>query len=284
MTIPADVRHLRHPWERPVFIASAAANVLLGVAAVVIVLLGADWIAGHPLLARYIDRIRIIAVVAVLAAPAVHLLRRTRRVAFLGNSVRLSEEQMPEIHAILRHHCQRLGMSDVPELYLSGTAERCEAFSGGGHDYIVLGGPILEVPAGDARRDALAFALGAALGAIRLGHTRWVEEALLTYTVRAPVVRAPLLAVRTFSRDRYGALLAPEGLRGLLLSASGGNVLPEVDLDAYVRQVREFRGGLVWMATLWRDAPHISARVRALLDAGLLTRPVDRSQTHARSA
>jgi hypothetical protein len=267
---------LRHPWERRIYAVSVVVNVLLAAASVVVVLLGADWLTGHPFIAQHIDQIRLLAVAAILALPAAAVLRGTRRIGFLGNAVRMSHGQFPEIRATLARHCERLGMVNVPEFFLTGDLDRCHAFSAWGRDFIVVGGPLLEVPDPGVRRDGLAFALGAALGSIRLGHTRWWDDVLLAYVERVPVLGAPLAAVRTFSCDRYGAFLAPEGLVGLVVEASGGDMLPEVALEAYVRDASRFdlANPWVWVAGLWRSRPHVSGRVRRLLEAGLLTPPV----------
>jgi len=267
---------LRHPWERRVYAASVVVNVLVAAASVGVILLGAEWLGGHPFVAQHIDRIRLVAVAAILALPAAAVLRGTRRISFLGNAVRVSRGQFPEIQATLARHCERLGMVDVPEFFLAGDLDRCHAFSAWRRHYIVVGGPLLEVPDPGVRRDGLAFALGSALGSIRLGHTRWWDDVLLAYVERVPILGAPLAAVRTFSCDRYGAFLAPEGLVGLVVEASGGDMLPEVALEPYVRDARHFdlTNPWVWVAAVWRSRPHVSGRVRRLLEAGLLTPPV----------
>jgi hypothetical protein len=267
---------LRHPWERRIYAVSVVVNVLLAAASVVVVLLGADWLTTHPFIAQHIDQIRLLAVAAILALPAAAVLRGTRRTAFLGNAVPVSHAQFPELQGILTRHCERLGVVDMPELFMAGGLDRCHAFSTWGRDFIVVGGPLLEVPDPGVRRDGLAFALGAALGSIRLGHTRWWDDVLLAYVERVPILGAPLAAVRTFSCDRYGAFLAPEGLVGLVVEASGGDMLPEVALDVYAREASHFdlANPWVWVAAVWRSRPHVSGRLRRLLNAGLFTAPV----------
>jgi hypothetical protein len=262
---------LRHPWERRVYAVSVVVNVLLAAASVGVVLLGAEWLSTHPFIAQHIDQIRLLAVAAILALPAAAILRGTRRTTFLGNAVPVSRAQFPELQATLDRHCERLGRANVPELFLARGLERCHALSAWGRDYIVVGGPLLEVPDPGVRRDGLAFALGAALGSIRLGHTQWWDDVLLAYVERVPILGAPLAAVRTFSCDRYGAFLAPEGFVGLVVEASGGDMLPEVALDVYAREASHFdlANPWVWVAAVWRSRPHVSGRLRRLLNAGL---------------
>lgn len=267
-----DEARLRHPLERPIFVASAAVNVGLAAAAIVVVLLGAEWLADHPVLERHIETVRLAALAALLSVPAAHVLRRTRRVLYLGNSVRLSAQQLPDVHAVLEAHCARLGIAPVPELYLCralGAGEPARAFSGLDRDYVVLGTTLFEIPGGPGR-DVIGFTLGRALGSLRLAHTRWWDEALLLLVTRIPGLRSPLRAVRTYSCDRYGAALAPDGIRGLILEAAGPDALPDVNVAAYYRQAEALPSG-IWgmLAPFSRDTPYVSMRVRALHDAGL---------------
>ena len=266
-----DESRLRHPLERPIFVASAALSVALAASAVVVVLLGAEWLKEHPVLESHIDKVRLAALAAVAAVPAAHLLRRARRVLYLGNSVRLSAEQVPRVHAVLEAHCARLGIAPAPELYLCRTLTGgpARAFSGLDRDYVVLGTTLFEIPGGPGP-DVIAFTLGRALGSIRLGHTRWWDETLLLFVTRIPVLRTPIRAVRTLSCDRYGAALAPGGLRGLILAAAGPDALPDVNVAAYRRQAEAFPSGVMGvLGAVSNDTPHVSARVRALYDAGL---------------
>lgn len=266
-----DESRLRHPLERPIFVASAALSVGLAAAAVIVALLGAEWLKAHPVLETHKGTVRLAAVAAVGVVPAAHLLRRLRGIMYLGNSVRLSPEQLPGVHAVLEAHCARLGIAPLPALYLcrSLTGGAVRAFSGLDRDYVVLGTTLFEIPGGPGQ-DVIGFTLGRALGSIRLGHTRWWDEALLFFVARVPGLRNPIRAVRTYSCDRYGAALAPDGIRGLILEAAGPDALPAVNVAAYRRQAEAFPPG-VWggLIRFCQDPPHVSARIEALHGAGL---------------
>jgi hypothetical protein len=90
----------------------------------------------------------------------------------------------------------------------------------------------------------------------------------LAYLKRIPVLRLPLATVQTFSRDRHAALLAPDGIRGLILQASGGDLLDHVSIAVYLRQVMEGPSPCSWLAALGRSGPHVSNRVRTLYRTG----------------
>jgi hypothetical protein len=115
-----------------------------------------------------------------------------------------------------------------------------------------------------------AFWLGREIGRLRLGHASWATEFLLAYVAKTPYLANPLRRVFTYSEDRYGAFLAPEGLPGLIGVASGRRMLLEVNASDYLKQVR-LHGG-VWdrLAGLTEAEPTISDRIKALFDADLL--------------
>jgi hypothetical protein len=211
-----------------------------------------------------------VAVAAVVSVPALVLLRNTRHAGVRGNSIRLSAGQIPEIYDVLRRHCRRLGMASVPELYLSDDAisDSSQAYSAWHCHYIVLGTDYLQ-PDLERVREVFTFQLARELGRIRLSHTQWWDEMLIAYVVKIPYLRNVLLHLRTFSNDRYGAFLAPEGLPGLLALASGRRMLPSVNVPDFVRQAREFRGGWARLSELLEARPHVLSRVTALYEAGL---------------
>src|SRR5262249_52195612 len=205
------------------------------------------------ILGHRIEELRALAITAVFAAPAIFFVRNLRRASIRGGSVRLSQNQFPEIHEVLVRYCGRLGMTRTPRLYLTDDEIKrdAQAFSSWDGDYIALATKYVDRDS----HDVVAFLLARELGALRLGHTRWWNEALLAYVVRIPILRRPLRRVRAFSRDRYAAFLAPDGLRGLLIVASGRRLLPNVNIPAWLEQVHEYKGFWAWLSDDLRETP-----------------------------
>jgi hypothetical protein len=262
---------LRHPWEKTIFVVSVVLNVALMVGAVIMVKTAHDWLKDYPFIAKNTKQIQALAIAAIFALPAIALIRNNRRGFIRGNAVRLSNDQIPEIFNILEGHCKKLGMDYVPELYVSDGAihEPVQAFSTWKHDFIVITRHFLERKPGRIP-DVLAFMLGRELGRIRLGHTKWWYEMILAYVIKIPYLRNPMTHVQTLSHDRYGAFLAPGGIRGLAVQACGRRMLQSMNLEDYLRQVREYGGFWEMLANMTKSRPHISYRIRALLNAGLL--------------
>ena len=116
------------------------------------------------------------------------------------------------------------------------------------------------------------FEIARELGRIRLGHTHWLHELLVAYIVKLPLLRNPLLHADTYAYDRYAAWLAPDSMRGLTVYASGRPLFKLIDLPAFIEQADSTRGFWPWMSNLTRSEPHVTFRLRALLDAGLFRR------------
>jgi len=188
-----EERNLRHPQDRLVFIASVALNLALMAGAVYLVASGPDWLKSHPYLRKPVEHIRTLAIIAIFALPLAVLVRNERRVEIRGNSIRLSTDQFGAIYDLIESQCRKLGVTVVPEVYLtnSGIREPAKAFSTWKRDYIVLSQSIVD-PNLQASGDALAFILGRELGRIRLGYTNLWTEILLTYVLRIPYLNIPI--------------------------------------------------------------------------------------------
>jgi hypothetical protein len=264
-------RRLRHPSERLIFSISVLLNVAVLVAGVAAISSGHEWLARHPRVAKHVDEIRAAAIAALLAPFVLTFTRNRGLAAVRANSVRLSRTQIPEIYDDFERMCTTLGLSRVPELYVSESAVNppAESHSAWHVDYVVLDDRYLQADLA-AVRDVYRFFLARELGRIHLGHTAWLDDLLLAYVIRVPFLRNPLMHVRTYSHDRYAAYLAPDSLRGLVVQAAGRRVLGHVDLDAFVRQALEVRGWWARAASMMTGLPRVAYRIQQLERAGLL--------------
>lgn len=269
-----DESSLRHPLEMPIFIASVLLNFLLMAVAIVLVFHTPTWVKTHPILGKEVNLLRFLAFTALVGIPLLVLRRNQREAAIRGNSVHLSEEQFPAIYKILVGHCRRLGMRDVPELFLtgSGIAPFSNAYSSWNEDYIILHATLLGANV-QAALDIAEFTLAHELGAIRLQHNRVWNEMLLTYVSAIKWLRVPLNRVRTYSCDRYGATLAPTGFRGLLIHAAGIRLMDQVNIEEYLQQAVRYGGFWSHLNTFVEGKPEVMARIRQLRAAGFRYTP-----------
>lgn len=215
-----------------------------------------------------------LAVVAFLAPNVIGFARGLRRGHVVGNSIQLSERQIPAIHSILARHAERLAMP-VPELFLSETALKvnAEAFSAFRSDYILLSPHFLERKPKKSRA-VISFMLGREIGRIRLGYTSVRHDVGFFYVKRIPLLRNVLFHAKTRAADRFGAWLEPDGLEGLMVVASGRRMLQSVGWKEFVREVERRPGIWTRFANVLSPTPSLADRARRLLRTGLLVLPM----------
>jgi hypothetical protein len=276
---PIDESVLRDPLERPVFIVSVIGNFVLMAIAIALIFYQPAWVKAHPVIGKDISFLRVLAISALIGIPLLVLNRNRREASIRGNSVRLSKHQFPEVYAVFRGHCERLGMTEIPELFITtSTIEPfSQAFSSWRENYIVLHQVLFDI---DDRKtmDVVSFVLAHELGAVRLNQTAVWNEMLLTYVSAIKWFRNPLERVRTYSRDRYGAALSPTGFRGLLINAVGRRLMEHVDIDDYLSQQRRY-GGFWSAANMFFEAkPQVFTRLARLREAGYRYVPRDQPE------
>jgi len=260
---------LRRRSDVIVYLVTVLVNLALFVLAILLIEHGSAWLDQYPRLAKRAQDVRALAFAALAAPPVLVFLRHRRRANAVGNGVRLSPTQYPDLYNTLLRYCERLGHREIPALYIAEQAKGyAEAFAAWREEYIVIRPVYLIAPLEEVR-PIYEFWIGRELGRIRLGHTRWWEELLVAYVVKLPLLRNPLMHARTYAYDRYGAYLAPDSIRGLVVFASGRQTLKVVNVQEFIAQSRANRGFWPWLSNLSRSEPHVTFRVRALIDAGL---------------
>lgn len=260
---------LRHSAELPYFVAAVTLNFLLLGLAIALITHPPAWDRSHPIIGKEIGLLRLLAITATIGIPGAVIIRNRRRALVIGNSVRLSNTQFPEIYAVLEDLCRRIGMHQIPELYLTdSTVEALSAaFSSWHKNYIVLHQVMLDVDYTKSL-DVVGFAIGRQLGAIRLNHTAWWNDMLLTYVSTLKWLVYPLHRVRVYSCDRYGAHLAPTGFRGLLIYATGRRLMQSVNINDYLEQANQYEGTWPKIALLTERTPPVFLRLLELQRAG----------------
>lgn len=271
---------LRCPGERAALALCVASNFLVLGLAVMIVVAGTAWLGRHPVLAESAGAIRTVLLAALLAAPTTAVLRNVTFAAARGNGVRVGPDQFPELHAQLLAACRKLGVREIPELYVSREVETGVAVAHtiwGGRAVVVVNAELMDENWREGL-DWLGFAIAGAVGSIRLGHTGAWVELLTVYSRRIPGLRSPVLVHWARSRDRCAAYVVPHGIRGLIVEAVGNHALPAVDVRAFIEQTEDAPSLWDALATRLRRRPLIVARARALYQDGLFDRGRDRER------
>jgi hypothetical protein len=266
-----DPEAFRHPFERRTTLIVAVLGAALSLTLLSLLLWGTELLETIPFLRLYSTEAKVVLIAAFTTPLVATYARRRRRMLAQEESIRVSAAQLPEVFAKLEAHAARAGIP-VPELYVSEVIERTTTFTWQGHTCIVLCTNELTNDS-ESFEDALDFSLAREVGAICLGYAATERELLESFVSPFPFLKAPLMHMRTYSCDRYGAFLAPCALTALLSEASGERLRSRVNADAYFRQLdRTTKRGLLWsLLPLVRMKIPLAHRVRELRRAGLLS-------------
>jgi Zn-dependent protease with chaperone function len=187
------------------------------------------------------------------------------RQAYLGSSVKLSEEQLPQVWREHARAYATLDMQEVPDLYLTQYPLPNAMAIGAKRPIVVVHSELVALLGAPERRAVLAHEAAHILADHQLYRTALYILMLLTHSSRLPL---PLAPVRTalleweraaeLSADRAAALVTrdPLAVCNTLMCLAGGAMVEELDLDAFMRQGLEYTeggGGLERLTRLMID-------------------------------
>src|ERR1700678_4069 len=181
--------------------------------------------------------------------------QRALRLIFLASSVKVSEQQFPHIHEMLRDACYVLDLEKVPELYVVQQPLVNAMAVGLNEPFIVLNSGLVDL----LDPEELRAVIGHEVGHILSGHAVYSTMLMILIMLAARIAWMPIgyLGLRgiiwgleewsrkaELSCDRAG-LLACQDLdasRRVLMKLAGGSRLAEMNADAFPDQAREDDG------------------------------------------
>ncbi len=248
-------RHLVNSRERILYAAMVVASLLVYSALVLVGLLKPE--AGVPILTYGL----IFSLVGLFAHGLA--LGRVR-----GNAVRVSEKQFPQLHRLAVAHSRKLGLKQVPTVYVMESGGLLNAFATrfSGRDFVIVYSDVLELALAQGEA-AVSFIVGHELAHVWRGHLkhRW-----LTLPGRImPYLGTAYSRACEYTCDRIGAYCQPEGaISGLLALAAGKQLHAHVDVKEYAAQAVSDQSFWIRRAELMSSHPLLPKRVAALLKAG----------------
>ena len=175
---------------------------------------------------------------------------RAIRQSYLGNSIKVSERQLPELWSSYRGVHRILDMPGDYDLYVTSTLNWNAVTIGSRQPMIVVGANLLNQLGPGEQRGVIAHELGHILS----DHVLYITalQILLTAGGSMPMIGLPLMPVRAvllewiraaeLSCDRAATLAVrdPQIICRTLMVVAGGVTADRLDLDAFMAQAMDY--------------------------------------------
>ena len=174
------------------------------------------------------------------------------RLAFLANSVRVSERQFPRVQSLYKDVLQTLDAPEDYPLFVSQTPIVNAGAYGMDEPFIILNSGTVKL----LDDEQLSYVMGHEVGHIMSDHVLYrtmtvllIQLAGMGFPIVGLAARAILVALLEWSRkselssDRAGLLSVqnPQGVMHTMLKMAGGGDDDEMNLDEFIMQAEEYR-------------------------------------------
>lgn len=196
-------------------------------------------------------------------------------IAYLrSEAIRVSERQLPELHATFAEVCRQLGVNHPPALYVLQAGGMLNAFATrfSGRDFVVVYSDFLEALGPSSPE--MKFILGHELGHIKSRHI--LKRIFLAPGLFFPLAGPAYRRAWESSCDRYGAFAAQDvdgSVRAMMILGGGRQHGPVLNATTFADQLTEERGFFVSLHELTSTYPTLSRRVTDLLALGTGAEP-----------
>ncbi|MCX6119296.1 MAG: M48 family metallopeptidase [Proteobacteria bacterium] len=196
----------------------------------------------------------------------VYLFAQSAFISYIrGTGAKISTSQFPELHKLVIQTTQKLGLSEVPEVYLLHGHGIFNAFATRflGRNFVVLYSDIV-----DALKDnpnAVKFYIGHEIGHIHREHLKWMGFLLPSRLV--PFLYSAYSRAREYTCDRYGfhsCDQSNDAIHALAVLSVGAHYGNQMNVDAYIEQVAYTPGFFMSFHEYLSSYPWLVKRVAAL--------------------
>ena len=207
-----------------------------------------------------------IALIYILIGYLIYLFAHSAFITQLkGTGVRVTESQYPDLYRRLNSCCEKVGLSEIPEMYLLRTDFfNALATRFLGRHFIVLFTDVVD--ALDTHPGALDFYIGHEIGHIHRKHLRW--NAILFPALILPVLGTAYTRTEEYTCDRYGAVCCESeaDIRVAIAAIAAGNSrCKSINSDVYLEQIAATNGFWMSFNELTSDYPWLTKRMASAL-------------------
>lgn len=251
--VTQKVSSLRHPKEEAFFILGAVVG---GIAWLLII-----WL------------VILFFWLAIPIAIFLWILDQSFRAKLLGNSIRVSHEQYPEIYEIVDSHSKAVNLKKPPSVFIVNSQGAINAFAVKflKDKYIILFSDLVDLMLAHGSTKELSSIIGHEIGHHAAGHTAWWKQILLKPAMILPFFGAAYSRACELTADRIALYLCGDKdatHRGLIALACGSKLLgPKTSVEAFKQQENLLSPVFAFFHDLYSSHPRITKRVLALEDA-----------------
>lgn len=179
-----------------------------------------------------------------------------------GASVKLNEQQYPEIYKIVKDQAKLLDINETPEVYILYGDFNAFVTNFARKRYLVLQSEVLET-ADRGNYEVVKFVVGHELGHIKRRHLN--QEKWLTPSLLIPLLKQAHSRGCEFTCDRIGFQFSTRGaMEGILILAAGKEIYTKININQYLEDSIAEKSFWVWMSEKFLSHPHTSKRMIAL--------------------
>ncbi|MDS1272185.1 M48 family metallopeptidase [Lipingzhangella sp. LS1_29] len=185
-----------------------------------------------------------------------------------ANGVRITPDQFPEAHAMVRQAAHHFGLPRVPDAYVVLGNGVINAFASGHgfRRYVAIHSDLFEVGGRLADPEALRFVIGHEVGHIAAGHASYWRQVGISVATLIPGVGSSLSRAQEYTADNHAHAYCPHGMQGLRILTCGKYLYPQVDFAAVAARATTERDFFVWLVNLLSSHPVNTWRFAALAD------------------
>ena len=202
---------------------------------------------------------------AVIGYLALYMLNAQVR----ARSVKVTERNFPEVHALIHSFSDRLGIQ-APEAYIVSESGVLNAFSAFlfRRQYLQINAEVFEVAYREQRdMNALAFVIAHEVSHIYYGHATLHYNAWIWFSERLPLFGQIASRTREYSCDRLAQRLTNyDGIGAMLMLIMDRHMYYMVDVQDYLNNAAREGGFFLWLHNLFADHPIMTKRIRALAE------------------
>lgn len=209
-----------------------------------------------------------LALLWILLAFVLYVVAQSAFISHLkGNGVKITPEQYPDLHQRLVRCSNHVDQDDIPDAYLLRTDFfNALATRFLGRNFIVLFTDVVD--ALEPNQDAIDFYIGHELGHIHRNHLLW--NSFLAPAKVLPLLGAGLRRAEEYTCDLYGSACcqSEDDIKAAIAAiAAGDSRWESINVDSYIKQIKESRG--FWMSyhELTGDYPWLTKRMASALAA-----------------